>query len=117
MTKIGDAKYVSYTDVDGRGISVHDPAEFYDGKPVTLMLLKEYGGVCGAVSKFATSVCQTVGIPAMPVAQPGHCAHIWLTTGNSKAEWKLSNDCGGLGATTKHDGVNLVWEVGMGSFE
>lgn len=43
---------------DKRGISIHCPEKFYDGKPVTLQLLKEYGGVCGAVSKFSSSVCQ-----------------------------------------------------------
>ena len=43
---------------DKRGISIHCPEKFYDGKPVTLQLLKEYGGVCGAVTKFSSSVCQ-----------------------------------------------------------
>ena len=65
-----------------------------------LLLPPSAAGVCGAVSKFGTSCCQAgteagrstyeaalhnpskspkkaFGVPAMPVAQPGHCALIW----------------------------------------
>ena len=35
-------------------------------------------------------------MPAFPVTQPGHCAHLWLKEDNGKLTWMLGNDCGGL---------------------
>ena len=35
-------------------------------------------------------------MPAFPVTQPGHCAHLWLKDDNGKLTWMLGNDCGGL---------------------
>ena len=55
----------------------------------------------------------------MPIAQPGHCAHIWLNLEKEDFRWELGNDCGGLGNGTRHDGIELryaeltnhVWSV------
>ena len=58
-------------------MSVQDGLRFYDDQKATLPRILDYGGVCGAVSKFGASCCQAFGVAAMPVAQPGHCAMIW----------------------------------------
>ena len=63
------------------------------------MLLKELGGVCGAVSKFTSSVCQANGFPAFPVAQPGHCAHFWF----NGEKWNIGNNCGSLRDSKRHN--------------
>lgn len=109
LLKIGNVKYIEYTAEDSRGISIHDPEKFYDGKPVTLQLLKSYGGVCGGVSKFASSACQCYGVPALPIAQPGHCAHLWLKMDGSNRKWIVGNNVGGLGGGSKHNGISFVW--------
>jgi len=93
-------------------VSIHDPKLFYNEQPVTLMLLKELGGVCGAVSKFASSVCQAHGYPAFPVGQPGHCAHFWLKPeakgGNRK--WQIGNNCGSYKDSRRHGGIYFIWD-------
>ena len=78
---------------------------------MTLQVLQEYGGVCGGISKFATSVCQSFGIPAFPIGQPGHCAHMWLdmSTENERT-WKVGNNVRGLAASTRHGGTSFAWE-------
>ena len=63
------------------------------------------GGVCGAVSKFGSAMVQAHGIPALPVAQPGHCAFLWWQEG----KWTLSNDVSGLAQSSVHDGTQLPW--------
>ena len=77
---------------------------------MTLQVLQEYGGVCGAVSKFTTSVCQSLGMPAFPVGQPGHCAHMWLDMCEDKRTWKNGNNVFGLSTSSRHSGISLVWE-------
>jgi len=57
--------------------SIHKAHLFYENQPVTWRLIEKLGGVCGAVSNCTAGVCQSRGIPAMPVGQPGHCAMIW----------------------------------------
>lgn len=87
---IGDACWmVPYRDANSKGVSVQEGSKYYDYKPMTLQLMVEVGGVCGAISRFGTSVCQAYGIPAMPLGQPGHCAHVWR---NKEGSWKLGQD-------------------------
>lgn len=66
----------------------------------------DYGGVCGAVSKFGASCCQAFGVAAMPVGQPGHCAMIWRAPGG---RWRLENDCGGWNQSRMHDKIQRTW--------
>ena len=105
--KIGEAthKMVSYTDTNSSGVSIHEGAKFYDYQPQTLALLAELGAVCGGVSKFGVAMAQAFGIPATPVAQPGHCAFLWWNEG----QWIISNDVEGLGRSSTHDGIQWSW--------
>ena len=50
-------------------------------------------------------MAQAHGIPAMPVAQPGHCAFLWWKNGN----WTLANDVSDLKLSSIHEGVQLPW--------
>lgn len=105
--KIGEAthKMVSYTDTNSKGVSIHEGAKFYDHQPQTLALLAELGAVCGGVSKFGVAMAQAFGIPATPVAQPGHCAFLWWNEG----QWIISNDVESLGRSSTHDGIQWSW--------
>jgi hypothetical protein len=106
------------------GVSVHRGAAFYDHKPRTLAILVEYGGLCGAISRFGTAVGQAFGVPALCVTQPGHCAFIWkqspvsapLVSSSSLpnvrqralcANWFLDNDISGWSESGRHDGIQL----------
>jgi hypothetical protein len=71
--------------------------DFYEGRPVTLELIAEYGAVCGGISVFRTGVCQSFGVPAIRVGQPGHCAFIWQ---KQQGEWELGNDVSGWTSAT-----------------
>ena len=106
--KIGEAVHsiMKYRLINDKGISIHTGAEFYDFKPRTLEVLKIYGGVCGAISKFGSAVSQAFGVPAMPIAQPGHCAFMWL---NEKNNWILSNDVSGIKSSFRHSPVQITW--------
>lgn len=79
--------------------------DYYNNHPVTLQVMHEVGGVCGAVSKFATGMCQAHGIPAMPVGQPEHCAFLWL----KGEKWTWGNKLGSLKNTTVHSGIQFPW--------
>ena len=97
---IGEACWmVPYRDTNAKGVSVQEGAKYYDYKPMTLQLMVEVGGVCGAISRFGTSACQAFGIPAMPVTQPGHCAHIWRDRAGS---WHLGQDIFGWAQSGEH---------------
>ena len=50
-------------------------------------------------------MAQAFGIPATPVAQPGHCAFLWWNEG----KWIISNDVEGLGRSSTHDGIQWSW--------
>ena len=50
-------------------------------------------------------MAQAFGVPAMPVAQPGHCAFLWWKNGN----WVLSNDVSGVNQSTMHEGIQWSW--------
>ena len=106
--KIGDAahKMVAYTGVNKSGVSVQNGEEFYNFQPLSLAKLAEDGAVCGGISKFGSSMCQAFGVPAQPVAQPGHCAYLWL----KKGEWVLSNDASGLARSSTHQGIQWTWD-------
>lgn len=104
---VGNACWmVPYRETNAKGVSVQTGSKFYDDKPMTLQLMTEYGGVCGAISRYGTSCAQAIGIPAMPVAQPGHCAFFWRNTDSS---WLMGNDVFGWGASTQHEGIRVVW--------
>lgn len=70
-------RFIPYRKKNGKGISIHAGAPFYDNKPITLKLYTEYGGVCGAVSKGASGFLRSKGVPSYPIGQPGHCAFVW----------------------------------------
>ncbi|MBM4110936.1 MAG: hypothetical protein FJ254_06210 [Phycisphaerae bacterium] len=105
--KIGDAVHgmVAYTLHNKEGVSVQD-GNFYGGRRKTLALIVEVGGVCGAISRFGTSMCQAFGIPAMPVGQPGHCAFIWQKVPH---QWSLNNDVSGWAQSSRHAGIQTAW--------
>ncbi len=56
--KIGDAVHgmVKYTLENKDGVSVQEGRRFYGGRPMTLPTIVEVGGVCGAISRFGTSM-------------------------------------------------------------
>jgi chitin-binding protein len=106
--KIGDAVHgmVKYTLENKDGVSVQEGRRFYGGRPMTLPTIVEVGGVCGAISRFGTSMCQAFGIPAMPVGQPGHCAFIWQ---KEPHQWSLNNDISGWAESGRHSGIQTAW--------
>jgi len=79
----------------------------YDGLPITLEVLYQYGAVCGGISKFGTAMAQAFGLPALPVGQPGHCAFIWLNNGT---KWVISNDITGWSQSQTHLPVMYSWK-------
>ena len=105
--KIADVthKMVKYKLYNDDGVSVHRGAAYYYYKPVTLQAIHEIGGVCGAVSKFAAGMAHAFGVPALPVAQPGHCAYMWYKDG----AWRLGNDINGWDGTNTHSGIAYTW--------
>ncbi|CAE7470150.1 ME1 [Symbiodinium natans] len=105
------ARMVKYKPHNDKGVSVQEGLRFYDGQITTMPVILDYGGVCGAVSKFGTSCCQAFGVPAMPVAQPGHCALIWR---GPLGRWELENDCGGWNQSRMHDGIQRTWHTELG---
>ncbi len=91
--EIGNAMWlIAYRDINpSNGHSVQLGKPFYDGKRLTPQIMLEYGGVCGAVSKFGSFAARAFGVPAQPLGQEGHCASCW------KAEpdrW-ITGNCGG----------------------
>ena len=105
--KIGEAthKMVAYKEHNPSGVSIHEGAKFYDDQPQTLARMAELGAVCGGISKFGVAMAQAFGIPATPVAQPGHCAFLWWKEG----QWTISNDVEGLGKSSTHAGIQWSW--------
>ena len=111
--KVGDgAHMLSYNLVNKDGVSVHEGRRFYDDKPMTLAIMLEYGGVCGAISRFGTSMSQAFGVPAMPVGQPGHCAFLWQ---KEPHRWSINNDISGWAESGRHSGIQMVWSDLAGS--
>lgn len=103
---VGDAcMMVPYIETNKKGVSVQTGSKFYDDKPMTLQLMTEYGGVCGAISRFGASSAHALGVAAFPVAQPAHCAFVWE---NADSSWKMGNDVYGWGSSTTHDGIRMM---------
>ena len=75
-------------------------------RSMTLAVMLEYGGVCGAISRFGTSMSQAFGVPAMPVGQPGHCAFLWQKQAH---EWSINNNISGWPKSHRHDGIQMTW--------
>ncbi len=77
--RIGEAMWlVKYQERNpANGHSVHEGKAYYDGKRWTPAVILEYGGVCGAVSKFGSFAARAFGVPAQPLGQEGHCAMTW----------------------------------------
>ena len=98
-------KMVTYTNFNSSGVSVQNAEKFYNHQPQTLEKLSQVGAVCGGISKFGVGVSQAFGVPATPVAQPGHCAYLWWKRGN----WVISNNVGGLLNSFNHDGIQWTW--------
>lgn len=106
---VGDAcMMVPYIEKNAKGVSVQTGSKFYDDKPMTLQLMTEYGGVCGAISRFGASSAHALGVAAFPVAQPAHCAFVWE---NADSSWKMGNDVYGWGSSTQHDGIRMMWSA------
>lgn len=99
-------KMVKYVEINQQGKSIHDGPEFYDFKTKTLKVLCEYGGVCGAISKVGSSICQAFGIPACIIVQPRHCAYLRFDTKNN---FVISNNVNGWRESTRHNGVQFTW--------
>lgn len=105
--RVGDgAHMLKYTATNKNGVSVQKGRAFYDDKPMTMAVMLEYGGVCGAISRFGTSMSQAFGVPAMPVGQPGHCAFLWQKQAH---EWSINNNISGWPESHRHDGIQMTW--------
>ena len=105
--KVGDGAHMLAYNLENRnGVSVQEGRKFYDGKPMTMAVMLEYGGVCGAISRFGSSMSQAFGVPAMPVGQPGHCAFLWQ---QSPHAWSINNDISGWAESGKHGGIQMNW--------
>ncbi|MFM7052103.1 MAG: hypothetical protein ACKOYN_08240, partial [Planctomycetota bacterium] len=105
--KVGDgAHMLAYNLHNKSGVSVQEGRRFYDNKPMTMAVMLEYGGVCGAISRFGSSMSQAFGVPAMPVGQPGHCAFIWQ---QSPQRWSINNDISGWAESGCHGGIYIQW--------
>lgn len=77
---------------------------------MSMKLLHEKGGVCGALSKVTVGICQAFGIPAIPIKQPGHCAVMWLKLlSNTSWEWILSNKLSPYALSSQHSGIKQPW--------
>ncbi len=84
----GGIRYVSF---NAYGVSVQDGwnylapwAHVYGGR---FIIHKKVGGVCGAVSTYASVTARAHGIPSIDIAQPRHCAFIV----RSGQEWPVGN--------------------------
>ncbi len=72
-------QYLRYNLYNKYGDSVQT-SYFYGDNP-DLARIIEYGGVCGAISKFDVVVLRAFGIPANVIGQPAHAAVTYLGTG------------------------------------
>lgn len=89
---------LKYTKINPNGESVFEP-NFY-GKNPTIKKVIEYGGICGAISKFSSILAQSFGVPAFPVGQPGHCVFVYL---DSNHDYKLGYDVYGWEKTAGYN--------------
>lgn len=91
------AYHVHYRPFNSKGVSVQNGSAYYEYHPITLQIYKQYGGVCGAISKFGSAVSRANGVPSFTVGQPGHCAFVCKT---DAANWRLKNPIKGWDKTT-----------------
>jgi hypothetical protein len=84
----GGIRYVSF---NAYGVSVQDGwnylapwAHAYGGR---FIIHKQVGGVCGAVSTYASVAARAHGIPSIDIGQPGHCAFVVRL----EQEWPVGN--------------------------
>lgn len=70
--------YIKYTLTNPFGVSVHAGNTAFYGADADLARVIEYGGVCGAVSKFDVAVLNAYGVPAEVIGQPGHAAVYYM---------------------------------------
>eukprot|EP00392_Amoebophrya_sp_AT5.2_P013156 g13269.t1 len=130
---VGAATYkmCNYTDTNRNGVNIHSSwAAFYHSQPVTLKNMCDTGGVCGTVSRVGVGLAQSFGVPAVCVAQPGHCAFLVLkeevvdgtsTSAGDLGEnekrvdlfWKLQNGNSARKESTRHDDAHLPWREGI----
>jgi len=90
---------------DGIALGGGRTSQYYYYQPVTLKVLHEIGGVCGAVSSFHSGMCQAFGVPASVIGQPGHAAFVCY---NDKGKWELKNVIRGWAETKKK--VQYTWD-------
>ena len=96
--KIAESDYtIQYTTKNPEGKSVFGSG-FYGDNP-TIQKVVEYGGVCGALSKYGTASSQVFGVPAYAVGQPGHCAFLYLKSDN---HWYIGNNISGWKGTAHY---------------
>jgi hypothetical protein len=86
------------------GGSVHSGTLVFYGADADIERVLKVGGVCGAIAKYGSTVAQAYGIPAFPVAQPGHAAAF---INNASGNWVMHNDIFGMGASFRHDGTTI----------
>ncbi len=97
--KIAESDYtIQYTTKNPEGKSVFQSG-FYGDNP-TIQKVVEYGGVCGALSKYGTASSQVFGVPAYAVGQPGHCAFLYLKSDN---KWYIGNNISGWTGTAHYN--------------
>lgn len=88
---------IKYTEHDIFGSVFHKG--FYGPNP-DISKVMEYGGVCGAISKFSSILARAFGVPAYAVGQPAHCCYVYE---NSNHEWTLGYAIRSWDQTSGHD--------------
>jgi len=99
---------VSYKLENAQGVSVHNGNLAYYGisRPSMEMVCR-IGGVCGAQAKFGSKMCSSFGVPAMPLAQPGHCAVIYYD--NKSDDWHTWNSLRPWKDCRQHSDTSWPW--------
>jgi len=99
---------VEYNLENAQGVSIHSGNQaFYGTNQPSMELLCRLGGVCGAQAKFSSKMCNAFGVPAMPLAQPGHCAVIYYD--NSSDDWLTWNSMKPWAECRQHDDTVWPW--------
>ncbi len=126
-----DKPWITYRGKNDAEIDIHkDGCGFYQGC-YTMESMQRNGGVCGTVCRFGVGVCQTFGVPAILVCQPGHCAYLARTMVRQKSNsntvqsnadyestdqdnllgiWQLFNGVSPLKDSTVHADTHLSWK-------
>ena len=88
---------IKYTEHDVYGSVFHKG--FYGPNP-DISKVMEYGGVCGAISKFSSILARAFGVPAYAVGQPAHCCYVYEDPSH---EWTLGYAIRSWDQTNGHD--------------